>query len=342
MDTKIVRLLRALVKITTKINELRPLSELLEEIVKISDSVLNVSYSSIILVDEKTMTWTHGATSDPLHKDNIHKYAREKGATYHIVKERMPLIVPDVKTSRFGDHPFLQESGIKSFAGFPIIHNNVVVGVLYVFSREKKTFPPQEKEILRFLSEQAAVAINNAKLYEKLKEKTIKDELTGLYNHLYLKTIIDRELERIKLGGKKSAFIYMDLDDFNDINKNFGAKMGDQVLKHVAHIIIENIRRVDVPAKYGGDEFMILLYDMSEYEARVHAERILNKIREEPFVIGNTRITLTASIGVTELARGKDYDDVLKEADLALFEAKRKGKNCVEVASSLLSGLEDY
>ncbi len=330
------RILKALVKITRDINTLKPLDLQLEQIVKLSDKLLSTSYSSIILVDEDLMQWTRGATTDPIHRENIHKYVRERGATYTIVKTRKPLVVNDVSKSEFGDHPFLKDSGVISFMGVPIIQSEKVIGVIYTFSKKPRLFKPEELDLLQFLAEQAAVAINNAKLYEKLREKSIKDELTGLYNYSYFRSVIERELERINRGLEKvCSTLYLDLDDFAWINQNYGSKIGDEVLKYVGFIIASNIRKIDVAARYGGDEFLVLLDSIDEFEAKLYAEKILNKIRLEPFTFGNVKFTVTASIGISVVKKGKTLDDVIKEADIALLEAKRKGKNCVELASHL-------
>lgn len=337
------RVLKALVKISQDINTLKPLDLLLIQIVKLADKLLSTSYSSIILVDEETMQWTRGATTDPLHRENVHKYVRERGATYTIVKTRKPLVVNDVTQSEFGDHPFLKESGVVSFMGVPIIHSDKVIGVLYTFSKKPRTFAPEEVEILKFLAEQAAVAINNVKLYEKIREKSIKDELTGLFNYIYLKSILERELEKINKGLERpSSLLHIDLDDFAEINQHYGVKIGDEVLKYVGFVIASNIRKVDVAARYDGDEFLVYLDGIDEYEAKLHAEKILNKIRLEPVQFGNVKFIVTASIGLTQLKKGKDLDTIMREADFALLEAKRKGKNCVELASSLFRGEESY
>jgi len=335
-NEKIYRVLRALIKINQDINTLKPLELLLDQIVRVCDKILSTSYSSIILVDEETMQWTKGATTDPIHRENIHKYVRERGATYTIVKTRKPLVVNNVAESEFGDHPFLKDSGVVSFMGVPIIHSDKVIGVLYTFSKKLRIFSQIEVELMKFLAEQAAVAINNVKLYEKIKEKSIKDELTGLYNYSYLRSVLEREIEKIKKGESKvSSLLYIDLDDFNHINHDYGVKVGDETLKYVAFIIMSNIRKIDIAAKYGGDEFLVYLDGIDEYEGKLYAEKILNKIRLEPLTIGNAKFTVTASIGVASVDKHKDLNSVMRDADFALLEAKRKGKNAVELASHL-------
>jgi diguanylate cyclase (GGDEF)-like protein len=333
---KLTRILRSLVKISQDINTLKPLDLLLDQIVRLCDKILQTSYSSLILVDEETMQWTKGATTDPMHRENIHKYVRERGATYTIVKTRKPLVVNDVSKSEFGGHLFLKESGVVSFMGAPIIHSDQVIGVLYTFSKKPRVFSAVELQLLKFLAEQAAVAINNVKLYERIREKSIKDELTGMFNYTYLKTVLEREIEKIKKGMEKtSSLLYLDLDDFGHINNTYGVKVGDEVLKYVSFVIASNIRKIDVAARYGGDEFLIYLDGIDEYEGKLYAEKILNRIRLEPVSIGKAKFTVTASIGVSSIDKTKDLDTIMRDADFALLEAKRKGKNCVELASSL-------
>jgi diguanylate cyclase (GGDEF)-like protein len=125
--------------------------------------------------------------------------------------------------------------------------------------------------------------------------------------------------------------LLVDIDHFKQVNDRFGHDAGDQVLKEVARRIVGSLREVDLAARYGGEEFAILLPHTSKKDARIVAERLLNNLRKQQFTFGNETLRVTASIGCagnTDVASGQ-AEDLVKAADLALYEAKNSGRNTV-------------
>lgn len=166
---------------------------------------------------------------------------------------------------------------------------------------------------------------------EKVEYQLYFDELTAVYNR---KTGINRlfeEISRAKRTGKPISVAILDIDNFKSINDTYGHLIGDRVLTHVAAQIRNSLRGCDVVARYGGEEFLIILPDTDEIHAIPALERVRTQISKKPIRVGNKRLYVTASIGVTEILNEEDPLKSIEKADLALYQAKRNGKNKVEL-----------
>jgi two-component system, cell cycle response regulator len=155
------------------------------------------------------------------------------------------------------------------------------------------------------------------------------DALTGLFNRRRFSDVLKREFAVTKRYRNTLSCLMMDLDHFKQINDRYGHDAGDQVLKEVARRITGSLREVDLAARYGGEEFVVLLPHTGRVDARVVAERLLRNIRGQSFQFGNEVHTLTVSIGYAGNGdvHSDRAEDLVKLADLALYEAKRAGRN---------------
>jgi diguanylate cyclase (GGDEF)-like protein len=155
------------------------------------------------------------------------------------------------------------------------------------------------------------------------------DALTGLFNRRRFSDVLKREFAVTKRYRNTLSCLMMDLDHFKQINDRYGHDAGDQVLKEVARRITGSLREVDLAARYGGEEFVVLLPHTGRVDARVVAERLLRNIRGQSFQFGSEVHTLTVSIGYAGNAdvHSDRAEDLVKLADLALYEAKRAGRN---------------
>lgn len=164
----------------------------------------------------------------------------------------------------------------------------------------------------------------------RLREQAERDGLTGLYNHRFLIEAIEREFARSKRYRRAFSILILDLDGFKAINDTCGHPQGDQVLIQIAKLLLQTVRFVDVVARYGGDEFVIILPETETREALRLSERILHEIQKNPFLHEKKIFPLTASIGVASCQpHHHSAGTLLKEADQALYQAKRKGRNRV-------------
>jgi diguanylate cyclase (GGDEF)-like protein/PAS domain S-box-containing protein len=165
---------------------------------------------------------------------------------------------------------------------------------------------------------------------EELEILATTDKLTGAYNRTKFKEIIEREIARVKRFNTKLSMIIFDIDHFKEVNDKYGHNFGDHVLKTLAHIVQDNIRRVDYFVRWGGEEFMIISSDTDIKKAHALAERIRIIIERKQF---KNKRKVTVSFGVTEFKRSDTENSFIKRADDTMYRAKRKGRNRVEVSA---------
>jgi diguanylate cyclase (GGDEF)-like protein len=166
---------------------------------------------------------------------------------------------------------------------------------------------------------------------ETLARLVVKDRLTGLYNQSYIKERLQEELYRTERYRTSLSILMIDLDDFKTINDTYGHIVGDKALKAIARMIVESIRASDIPGRYGGEEFLVILPETTSQHALIAAERIRNKVDSFKFEAqpGSKKTThITISIGVCSYPDyGRTKEDLISFADAALYQAKKEGKN---------------
>lgn len=209
----------------------------------------------------------------------------------------------------------------------PLAIRDKVIGVMCLDRLGEKTFDEEELDLTKLFANLAAIAMENAALYEKSRQRAVTDSLTGLYNHGYLQELIQREIKRAERYPKKFALLMLDLDHFKEINDRFGHQRGDKVLKKVASILTSCCRDTDYVARYGGDEFVVLMPETSSEDARRLAERVRTRVNTLKVAPGES-FSIAASGGIADYpACGADATVVVSAADTALLWAKRHGRD---------------
>ena len=165
----------------------------------------------------------------------------------------------------------------------------------------------------------------------RLQEMAQRDTLTGYFNFAYLLEALSVEMERTRRTGLPTALIMIDIDHFKRINDTFGHETGNKALKWCTEIWRRNIRRIDIPCRYGGEEFAIILPSTRLTQAVRAAERLRGAIAAAPLVIGDIQVTLTASFGVDVYTAKETLEpkEFIARADTFLLNAKKTGRNCV-------------
>jgi diguanylate cyclase (GGDEF)-like protein len=212
-----------------------------------------------------------------------------------------------------------------------------IVGVLST-ARSRGEFTRPEEELLEYLASQAGVSIENADLHETVQRQAVTDELTGLSNVRQLHTTLDREMERSRRFRSPLGLVMLDIDDFKQVNDEFGHQQGDEVLSAVARVLRQHSRDIDEPARYGGEELAVVLPETECDGAAQVAERIREAIEGLRIarVDGSGELTVTASFGVASVPEtAEDKGSLIAAADAALYRAKRAGKNRVEQADPM-------
>ncbi len=184
------------------------------------------------------------------------------------------------------------------------------------------------QDILTAVAESLTTALRNAREHDRVKELSVRDTLTGLYNRRVLEEILS--IEENKRIPAPFAILIIDLDDFKAINDTFGHPAGDRVLSVLGKILLENSRKENIVARYGGEEFAVLLTNTGLSVALQVAERLRIKLSEQDFAFSGRKVSLTASIGVAHNEGNTAVmESLLARADQALYQAKRNGKNRV-------------
>jgi diguanylate cyclase (GGDEF)-like protein len=216
-----------------------------------------------------------------------------------------------------------------SFVAVPLKAQNRVSGVLLV-TRQGESFTARELRLLRIYCNQAAVVLENAIVHERVSNLAATDALTGLFNRRYFDSAFTRELARCDRSSSSLGLLMADVDHFKSFNDTYGHAMGDLVLKKVAAVLSSGIRKADVLARFGGEEFVVILPNVTPRGALESAERLRESVAAAPIHPGGPRKRVTVSIGAALFpADARDAESLLKAADEALYEAKRLGRNQV-------------
>jgi diguanylate cyclase (GGDEF)-like protein len=172
-------------------------------------------------------------------------------------------------------------------------------------------------------------------VYLYTRNQSFLDSLTGLYNYRFLRDFIQKESKRASRHGEMFSVILIDIDDFKSINDRYGHPVGDMVLQHTAKLILDTLRQEDIPIRYGGDEFMIILPETDLEGAKRCADRLLSIMKETTIVVHETPLHISYSMGLATFGYHSQEALLLLElADRALYEAKKAGKGCWRVSSS--------
>src|SRR5688572_2363622 len=248
--------------------------------------------------------------------------------TLRVLERQKSVIVDaDDPTADRDEVQLMVRDGNRILAMLPLVAKGQSIGLVELFSKTKIRWDAQRLELARTMANEAAIALENARLYEDARKLADRDPLTGFYNHRFLHERMGEEVVRSQRGRRPLSVLMLDLDDFKLVNDTFGHLFGDRVLTWAAEVIRSTLRVSDVAARYGGDEFALILPDTGSDEARHAAERILEAFREQPFV-GEQRgpVPIAASIGVATFpGDGRTGTELIAAADTALYQVKRGG-----------------
>jgi diguanylate cyclase (GGDEF)-like protein len=222
------------------------------------------------------------------------------------------------------------------FIGIPLVCGERILGVLEG-KRLGHGFKKSEIELLNSLSLPVASALANAVRIGEAERLSQTDDLTKLHNARYLRQFLLNEIRRARRYGSSVAALFLDLDDFKRVNDAHGHLAGSHVLMEMAAVILSSIRDTDAVARYGGDEFVIVLPDTQIELAGTVAERIRGKIARHLFTAGrNLQLSLTASFGVAAFPEhASSPQQLIASADTAMYEAKAANKNCIRFSAQL-------
>ncbi len=259
------------------------------------------------------------------------------------VLERQETVIVDAEdpAADRAEVALMAQDGSRLLAMLPLVAKGQSIGLVELISKGPMTWNDERLGLARTMANEAAMALENARLYEDARNLADRDPLTGFYSHRFLHERLGEEVVRSQRARRPMSVLMLDLDDFKLVNDTFGHLFGDRVLTWTAELIRSTLRASDVPARYGGDEFAIILPETDADEARSAAERIVAAFRDKAFV-GEQRgpVPIGASIGAATFPTdGRTATELIVAADLALYRVKRDGGN--DFAGARATGAAD-
>jgi diguanylate cyclase (GGDEF)-like protein len=270
-----------------------------------------------------------------------------EGVTGRTLQKSEMIYIPDTSRSEIYLHYKGEKQEDGSFLSVPLLFKKKVVGVLNMFRKGADAFSPDEIRFLSTLTVELAIAVVNAKLYSKTRELSVRDELTQLYNRRYFQEVLPLEIKRSQRFRRPLALLMIDIDYFKRFNDRYGHLAGDDCLREFVRLVGAKVREVDFFARFGGEEFVLILPSTSKEDGTVVAEKIVALVREHPFRTGPNQEgkteRLTTSVGLAAYPDdARTVEELIDAADIALYEAKNGGRNRVEAYRPLkkVSSLE--
>jgi diguanylate cyclase (GGDEF)-like protein len=329
---KILKNLSLLYNIGRAMTYISDLKNLLKYILEKAIGITNAEKGSIMLYDPDTnrlsITFIEGLEDNDYQEKINNKQVECKsfkpgeGVAGKAFQEAKPVIFNNIK----GEDEFIEagSSFVRSIACIPMLVYNEVIGVINVTNKQDDTqFTEVDIEMLKAVTDQAAVAINKA----QLQEMAITDFLTGLYIRRYFMSRLQDELLRSERYNKAFSIAMIDIDNFKNVNDSYGHSAGDQALKAAGSFFKKNLRQTDVVARYGGEEFVIFFPETNKKVAYVLAERLRKGFSQ---IRLDTLPRLSISLGISTYPDdGKDIETLIKNADAAMYSAKQRGRNQV-------------
>jgi diguanylate cyclase (GGDEF)-like protein len=313
------------------------LSDILAAMMKKAKKLIRAETWSVFLLDKETGELVSGnAAAGKGSKGRVRKHRVKvgQGIVGWVVQEGLPVVIPDVSL----DARFCNKIGrdaerkTKSLICVPIKNKGNVIGVIEVVNKTRKEhFTKEDLNLLMKLVDHAALAIERASLYQKMAELSVTDDLTKLFNTRYLNRTLEIEVSRADRHKSSLALIFMDIDHFKTINDNFGHLVGSKLLVEMGQLLIKGLRTVDIVARYGGDEFVMVLPQTAPAAAILIAERIRKAIERNIFLKKEGySLRMTASFGVASYPESaKSKEDLLRIADEAMYRVKYQTRNGV-------------
>ena len=259
------------------------------------------------------------------------------------VKSRELILTGDIDTHRKpiikrSQRAFAENYSTTNCAIVPLICHDGVVGVLNLADKMGPSdFSREDIALIELFGQLIGASIGNIKLFEKMQRQATRDGLTGLMNHKTFYEALERELWRSRRYGGTISLIMADIDNLKRINDTWGHRAGDKAIRTISRRIKECVRQIDLAARYGGDEFAVILPSTALEEATLVSQRIVESVGRVPIEWQGQEIILSISVGVGQYGPDTNPEDITSRSDRALYSAKQSGKNTVSVFQPLQS-----
>jgi diguanylate cyclase (GGDEF)-like protein len=226
------------------------------------------------------------------------------------------------------ERPFSSTYATETCLVAPLVTGTYLVGVLSLADREGGSFDAEhEVPLVEHLGRILAMAIRNGRLFKEVQAQAHTDALTGLRNYRAFHEALRTELHRAQRYRRPLGLVTLDIDAFKELNDRHGHPAGDAALSQLGKVIRAAVRREDIAARIGGDEVAVILPETDEKGCRSVVERLMTAARAHKFTFQDRKLAVTISVGHAGFRPGQSVVELMKEADAALYKAKRSGKN---------------
>jgi len=317
------------------------LHEVLSLIMEKVSGVLRPGHWSLLLVDEPARELVFEiVVGEGAERLKPMRLPLDEGLAGHVARSGEPVLLADARSDpRFAGR-FDEASGLVtgSVLAAPLVSRGRVLGVIELVNpRGGRAFDGNDLRTLQALSDYAAIAIDNARAYERIRELTLRDDHTGLFNARHLWQQLRLEVARSRRTGRPFSLVFLDLDKFKAVNDRHGHQAGSAVLREVGELIRREVRSIDVPVRYGGDEYVVLLPETGVPAARLAAERLRAAVNGATFLASRgLQVRITASFGIASFPEdGRTAEELLQLADAAMYRVKETTRDGIVAAGDL-------
>jgi diguanylate cyclase (GGDEF)-like protein len=317
------RELRIIYRIAQETTAVLDLGTLLKRIVNIIRDVMGYYMVSILLPGDRTSELRVGAHSGYAVDITGLTIPIGRGITGWVFTHGAPQIIPDVKA----DQRYIGlDDEVRAELAFPLISRGRVVGVLNAESQQADAFSEADVALMSAVGSQLASYLEVAQLHDSLKREASHDPLTRLNNRRLFLERLEQEIASAGAGGERFSILFLDVDELKRINDTYGHLAGDALLREVSNALMDAVRGEDVVARYGGDEFAVLLPATPSTAAVSVAQRISEGIARHRFMAGRELLQIPGvSLGVASFPQdGRTAEELLASADATLYRQKRK------------------
>lgn len=312
----------------------RDVDDLLNAIINNATRLLDAPYGDLDIVEGDVMI-TKAFTANQNFEKGLRTPRGESGAASWQAFDTHQVVIIDDYTKWPDRNPVFESTPIYATIIVPLISGDHCLGVFSIARAEpNQPFTHEEVQLTTLFAQQAALALDNAQLHEALRQESIRDPLTGLFNRRFMEETLAKELNRAQRKSLSLVIVIFDLDHLKGINDTFGHGAGDDALTNLGLLLKTKIRASDIACRYGGDEFLVILPETHLTDVQQRMDEFRKDLKQATIRYGEDILgPLTISVGIAEYPKhGETQEALLKAADMALYKAKQAGRNRVMIA----------
>ncbi|MBI5191376.1 MAG: sensor domain-containing diguanylate cyclase [Nitrospirae bacterium] len=316
------------------------LSKVLAKIMERIRGMVKAETWSVLLMDERNSDLVLEVVKGGLGDLRKKRIKLGEGIAGWAAEEMQARLVPDVTAEgHFRKNvDSVRGTATRSVMAVPIMSKDRLLGVMEMINKDGGAagFSQADLQLVSRLVDQTAIAIERGEMYKRMADLVITDDLTKLFNMRYLDRTLEVEIERAMRYNLSCSLIFMDIDFFKKVNDSYGHLVGSKLLVEVSQLLLRGLRRVDIVARYGGDEFVLVLPQTDVDAAKAIAERLRRSMEKHIFMKSeNLSLKLTASFGIASYPDHADTkEDLMRLADEAMYQVKYHTRNAVYVVGS--------